>query len=516
MRANQAMWNHRGAWTQVRWPPLCGGALLWLAASAGGATSRAGDVCDIGSRLEPFVDDYLIESMSGVDLKLHSPKRENVAIRFDDPWDGATSHGVSLFQDGDVYRMYYQGGPCDEAGVLQNSRTCYAESTDGIHWVKPNLGLYPEEPGGPGNNILLMRSPQWRHACDNLAAFKDPNPDCPPEARYKAVGRTIKGELAPEESTEGFGSKQAGNLAFQSADGLHWQLMRKEPTVVGDGFDSLNIGFWDAHAGCYREYHREFRDGYRDMMTSTSEDFLNWTEPQWVEYGGAPREHLYDSQVLPYFRAPHILVSFPGRFVPGRKIQHGHPAEGISEGVFMSSRDGVNFDRRFMEGWIRPGLDPLDWMHGGTSPAWGLLRTGPEEMSVYWIQNYYAVLAGKSFNEASCYLQRGSLRLDGFVSVHADYAGGEFRTRPLRFAGRELVVNFSTSIVGSLRVEILDESDAPVPGFAMADCPEIYGDAIEQAVTWNGGSDVSALAGQTVRLRIALKDADLYSIQFRP
>ena len=79
-----------------------------------------------------------------------------------------------------------------------------------------------------------------------------------------------------------------------------------------------------------------------------------------------------------------------------------------------------------------------------------------------------------------------------------------------------MAVNFSTSVVGSLRVEILDEADKPIPGFAMADCPEIYGDAIEQAVAWKGGSDVSALAGQTVRLRIALKDADLYSIQFRP
>ena len=68
-------------------PFLRGGAPLWFSACAGGALSCAGEVCDIDSRLEPFLDDYLIESMSGVDLKLHSPKRENVAIRFDDPWD---------------------------------------------------------------------------------------------------------------------------------------------------------------------------------------------------------------------------------------------------------------------------------------------------------------------------------------------------------------------------------------------------------------------------------------------
>ena len=471
---------------------------------------------EIGSRLELFVDDHLIESMSGVDLKLHSPKRENVAIRFDDPWDGAVSHQVSLFQDGEIYKMYYRGGPATLAGVLKKTRTCYAESTDGIHWVKPNLGLYVDEhTGSTSNNIVLMHSPQWQHACDNLAVFKDTRPGCPPEARYKAVGRTIKGELGPEESAEGFGAAQAGNLAFQSADGLHWELMRQGPVVVGNGFDSHNIAFWDAHAGIYREYHREFRNGYRDMMTSTSQDFLNWTTPQWLDYGGAPQEHLYEGQILPYFRAPHILVAFPDRFVPSRKIQHNHPANGISDGVFMSSRDGIGFDRRFIEGWIRPGLDPRDWNHAGTSPAWGLLQTGPEEMSVYWIQNYYSVAGSQTFNTGTCYLQRGSLRLDGFVSVHADYTGGEFRTKPLRFAGRELMVNFSTSVVGSLRVEILDEVDKPLPGFTLADCPEIYGDAIEQAVVWTGGSDVSALAGRTVRLRVVLKDADLYSIRFR-
>jgi hypothetical protein len=271
--------------------------------------------------------------------------------------------------------------------------------------------------------------------------------------------------------------------------------------------------------GCSRT-GRAIAKAYDDK--SLTKQFINHAEHHRgilcsVEYpADRPVNLVWGQKVFLKYRAPHILVSFAQRFVPGRKIQVDHPAQGISEGVFMSSRDGVNFDRRFMEGWIRPGLDPKDWMNAGTSPAWGLLQTGPEEMSVYWIQNYYSVIAGKSYNQGTCYLQRGSLRLDGFVSVHADYTGGEFRTKPLRFAGRELVVNFSTSVVGNLRVEILDEADKPIPGFTMDDCPELYGDAIEQAVAWKNGSDVSALAGQTIRLRIALKDADLYSIRFRP
>jgi hypothetical protein len=66
-----------------------------------------------------------------------------------------------------------------------------------------------------------------------------------------------------------------------------------------------------------------------------------------------------------------------------------------------------------------------------------------------------------------------------------------------------------------VRVEIQDEAGHPLLGFTLADCPEIYDDAIEQVVSWKDGRDVSKLAGQPVRLRFQLRDADLYAWQFR-
>jgi hypothetical protein len=64
-------------------------------------------------------------------------------------------------------------------------------------------------------------------------------------------------------------------------------------------------------------------------------------------------------------------------------------------------------------------------------------------------------------------------------------------------------------------VEIRDAADKPIPGYTLRECPEIYGDEIEHSVNWQGGSDVSRLAGKAVRLRFVLKDADLFSIRFR-
>ena len=88
-------------------------------------------------------------------------------------------------------------------------------------------------------------------------------------------------------------------------------------------------------------------------------------------------------------------------------------------------------------------------------------------------------------------------------------------TRPLRFDGSELVINYATSAAGDIRVELRDETDAPIEGFSLDDCDLIIGDDIDREVTWNGNADVSRAARQPIRLRFAMKDADLYSLRFR-
>ena len=77
------------------------------------------------------------------------------------------------------------------------------------------------------------------------------------------------------------------------------------------------------------------------------------------------------------------------------------------------------------------------------------------------------------------------------------------------------MVNYSTSAAGSLKVEVQTENGQPISGFSLADCPEIFGDHIERVVSWKQGSDLSALEGQAIRLRMVLQDADLFSMQFR-
>jgi hypothetical protein len=113
-------------------------------------------------------------------------------------------------------------------------------------------------------------------------------------------------------------------------------------------------------------------------------------------------------------------------------------------------------------------------------------------------------------------ISRLVLRRDGFISARAAYTGGEFTTPPLKFSGRELVLNVDTSAAGLLRCELLGEKGEAIEGFRLADCDLIHtANEIDRLVKWRGKSDLSSLAGKPVRLRVEFRDTDLYAFQFR-
>lgn len=446
-------------------------------------SARGDDAARIGSRLEPFVDDFLIERMEGVELQLQHPVPRETVITFDAPWEGDTSAYVTVFKDGDRYRMYYRGSGGD-SGTAEV--TCTAESPDGIHWTKPKLGLF-EVAGTKENNVVWIV--KGGHA---FVPFKDTNPSAKPDETYKAVAPT-SGD-----------AKGAVLYTYVSRDGYHWKQLGTEPIITDGKFDSQNLAFWDAERKEYVCYYRDYRNSTREIKRSTSKDFVRWTPGEWVTYNLAPEQY-YTNAIIPYFRAPHIYVGFPKRFVLDRKAVESHRFPGVSDGVFISSRDGLVF-HKWPQGFHRPGLDQENWTDRNNMAAWGILELTPGETSIYYSQHYRHPTNG---------MVRTTIRTDGFVSVHAGSKAGEMVTKPLVFDGKELVINYSTSAVGGVQVEIQDADGKPVSGFALDDCPVIYGDEIERVVKWKSGSDVSSLAGKPIRLRFKMTDADLYSMRFR-
>lgn len=463
----------------------------------------ASEVIDIGSRRELFVDRYLIDSMHGVRLRLQTPQYAGVALTCDQPWEGAYSQYFTIIRDGDIYRMYYRGLPV----LADNSNlesTCYAESRDGIHWAKPNIGLY-EVDGTFDNNVILHGQTPASH---NFAPFLDTRIGVAPSQRFKSLS----------------GSGHSGLMAYASADGFHWNKLCSEAVITAGAFDSMNVAFWSESEECYICYFRTYSEGgdhgIRTISRVTSPDFINWSEPTAMTYGDVPLEHLYTNQTVPYYRAPHIYIALPMRFFPDRSALSAATLDKLgvdaayrkyaqnecTDGVLMTTRGGSRFDRTFMEAFVRPGLDPGNWVSRSVMAARGMVQTGPNEISLYYEQRD---------GQKSKHLARFTIRTDGFASLHAPYAGGEIVTKLVAFDGDKLALNCSTSAAGSIRVEIQDANGKPVPGFALDECESIIGDAIEHEVEWKARASLASLIGKPIRMRIVMHDSDLYAFQFK-
>jgi len=430
---------------------------------------------NVGSRRELFVDDFLIERLSGAELKLHKPEPRDVALVCDAPWEGNTSAYFTIFRNGDRFRAYYRGSHFDETKKRASHPevACYAESKDGITWTKPKLGVC-EFDGSKDNNIIWTGT-----GSHNFTPFKDTNPACAPDARYKALagGSTLLN-----------GKKKSCLNALISADGIRWRLL-KEAVITAGAFDSQNLAFWDSVRGEYRAYWRIFSEKVRAIRTATSKDFINWENQADLKYVDSPPEHLYTNAVMPYFRVPHLFIGFPTRYQA--KTQQVEP-------VFMTSRDGVLF-RRWAEELI-PITAPKD-RDGNRSNYMtrGLLQLpgNDRELSVYATEAYYKGPASR--------VRRFTFRTDGFVSVHAP-GKAELLTKPLQFTGKTLELN----VKGNVRVEILDGNGKRV----LNESEPVTGDYVAHIVKWKRSSNLAALAGKTVRLRFELTNADLYSMKF--
>ncbi len=446
------------------------------------------EVIDIGSRRELFVDRLIVGELKDTTLKLHTPQLMP-------PVSPARPHGhyATVLKADDKFQFYYRGdtrpGNHWKKGWEQyhdGEVTLYAESKDAINWTQPKLGIYPDHPTFPNGNVVLMNEFLVTH---NFTPFIDTKPGVPAAEKYKALGGLA---YQPNQHLEVKKRRGPGGLkAFVSPDGIHWKKLRDKPVIpeeFGKYFDSQNYAFWSESEQAYVCYFRRFIKGYRGIARTTSKDFVNWT-PLVEMKANLPNEHLYTPCTQPYFRAPHIYFATPTRFMAKRGA--------ATDILFMSARGAAQFHREFTQSFIRPGIGSSGWANRANYAAIGIHQTGPAEMSFF--------LTGG---------RRYTMRLDGIASVNAPLAGGELITKPLKFSGNELEINYSTSAAGQILVEVQDEHGQPIPGYTLEDCEPIYGDHIARIVKWKNGPDLASLAGKPVKIRFVMEDADLFALKF--
>ena len=485
---------------------------------------------NIESRRECFFDDFLIDTeKTTAPFLLHEPVRRNMVLRMDKPWEGSGCSSLSLVKDDGLFRLYYNGRSMDNATSTSDSYYhCYAESRDGIHWERPVLGIYDRYPLTSEHNILSRYDDEL--VCP-YCVFKDENPACPPEERYKAICCC-------------FHEKYGGHtlLAYMSADGIHFDIQHPRIIEKGGFYDSKHCCFWDKSIGKYRLYTRGFHlpDDYdgpltdphdrrswairiRDIQYLESEDFVHWSPSRRIDQQGAEDIELYENLISPYYRAPHQYIGFPTRYtdrgvwtptydeLPNpvhRRSRYDRDHRfglAITDCTFLAGRDGVSF-KRYDEAFLRPGPGhDGNWLYGDGYPAIGMFETPsdfeggePEISFLLPTHNWIKPIE----------IWRYTIRRDGFVSLHA--TGGKEETvvtKPFIFSGNDLYVNLSTSARGHLYFTLTDEDGVSIESY------ETFGDASDQRVHFKGGS-VADFAGKTVTLSVRMLDADLYAIRF--
>ncbi|MBI3209162.1 MAG: carboxypeptidase regulatory-like domain-containing protein [Candidatus Solibacter usitatus] len=491
---------------------------------------------DVGAQRQLFLDDRFVREAKGVQFVVHQPRKTGeLSIPNEEGWP-LGGYASVLFDSG-TYHVYYTA----------RDAICYARSRDGIHWERPALHLAKID-GNTRNNVVLgYGAGGVKEGTHGVMVFIDPK--APPSERFRLVAN-------PEEFRRML-------QVFSSPDGIHWKHTHRDVMVFDDSkkphhLDTLNSIFFDDRLGKYVAYVRrnnripgEPAPQGRMVARAESADLAKFghiDQTQYVFGSDAVNIRHYDplrkaettlidiytngAVKYPYaqdayFLFPAVYYHYGAHLTEFRKELPINA--GVLDGRFAASRDGIEWNRYDWRPFIPTGMQG-EFDSRRVYPAYGIVPSlNGRELYLYYLgtndthgwdrddkNNRLLTAAGVKPQPLERAISRVVLRRDGFVSIRAGHAGGEFVTPPMTFTGEQLVLNADTSALGEIQIEVQDKQGKPVPGFALADADIIHStNEISRPVSWNGMSSLAKLASQTIRLRFVLRDTDIYAFQFR-
>ena len=385
----------------------------------------------------------------------------------------------------------------------------YAESTDGLHWTKPELGIRTF--GGSKKNSLV--NPM------GMSCLPDPH-ETDPQHKYKAASSHWQKMMA---------------LLAHSADGLRWTAYNNGEPVTHRAADTINQILWDPEANVYRLYTRtdyqsrlkakiEVR-GTRDMVNpDVKADPTAWkTVREWVldrEPEDYKRRQIYSLNGWIHETIHFGLVwtlDFPDAESEGPPDLNRRHERDVMNAYLVTTRG----DRPWNLDWIyaaKPliprgpdGSFDKDWVQ----PAINVV-TFDDKHWIYYAGNRerHGVVVPDGRRRGAIGL--ATLPLDRFVCLEAKDQPGVVETRPFKLEGNRLEVNVDAH-EGDILVEVLDQAGKPVKGYTRTEA-KTHGrvDELRLPVTWNGSEKLDALVGSIVRLKFHLRHAKLYAFRIAP
>ena len=464
-------------------------------------------------------DDESLAWQQNLKLTLVSPEKHpaNPVVRCGPQGSPDYGHAIlygTVIHDGSKFRMWYLGMIQRELDRGQAPGwwrpMCYAESTDGIVWTKPELGLV-DLGGNKKNNICLIESEVASMSLVNdfLSVLHDPT-DPDPARRFKVAYIAhmpyddIRGGMSKVGIKEG---RVGAMICATSADGLTWKVVGDRPANAGgERFEVSSLykfGNFYYASGQLASPWSWLNDGRpvgRMMMTYRSPDFHTWSQAKALSM--VLPQQLTDPQpstnemLQGFSKQMHMGVGVwnRGNVVVGlHGIWQGQPTERplgapVHEGLKIDlglaiSNNGINF---------REPIPSFKFLEHGRDGEWdsiallqGHAFANVGDQTMIWYSHWDC--EGKFRSQE---IGLATLRRDGFGYLSAQQADApavcETATIETAAAGTKLFLNVAgVTAEKPMTVELLDERALPLAGYSGADAAKVHRAGTRSEVTWN-------------------------------
>lgn len=463
---------------------------------------------NIGRQL--FVDDFLV-SETNMKREYHYPHfyEDNPVLKKDRdyevtsgaPYASPFSDGIWYDEKMQKFRMWYLTGGDLLFEEPQSFVTAYAESDDGIHWVKPDLDVIP------GTNIV---EPHWR---DSNVMWLDKE-ETDPAKKYKLFNVEYK-EYEP--------GKRGWILVLRySADGIHWGDIVAQSQPIGDRTTAFYNPFTEKWVlsirltGEGRIRDRNYLENSNPevlvnkldnvLFPTKNDEIVFWFGP----FDNEPR-HPNHSEVEPQIYN-HDAIAYESIMLgyfnvwqgPENNIAAKLKVQKRNEVLLGFSRDGFHWDR----------IDKTPFM--GVNETEGVWNWGNMQsiagVPIIVGDSLYFYTSGRKRNDvmwdANTSTGLAKLRRDGFASMNAIDGQGFLLTEKISFDGEYLFVN--AEVKGQLTAEILDAKGRVIEGFSQEECLAFSGNSTKHRLRWKSG-DLSKLQGTSIRIKFYMTNGKFYS-----
>ena len=497
-----------------------------------------------------LVDDHDVLYRSGTVRVLHPAVRhpKNPVILQDKPWEVAIGW-TSIHRDSKTgkYQLWYQAYAGKRAGDKRlECVVCYAESEDGIKFVKPEFEFHPFKEFKKTNIVLIGNGGYGDRYCNSVLV--DPK-EKDASRRYKMAyydwsvveGREYPGlhvafspdgirwtkhDTAPLFRTSygarGLPPPFADEDAYKKSPGKNNSVRKtwRYPLLMADAVDV----FYDPVRATFAIYGKMWMDApdgtaawKHGMGRIESKDFLHWSKPEFLL---APDDQ--DAPDTEFHTSPVFFHS--GRYFCLNQILNRR-AKGAIDIELMTSRDGLTWERPFRKPYF------LARSEAGQFDSRSIFTNATPIVLDDEIRFYYG-----AYNQSPI----GGVRAEtghrsgvGMASIPRDrFAGirpvpksdqvtlkkplnniGQVTLRPQELIGcRRITVNADAS-AGEIHVELLTAEGYRVRGFSKDDAVPIRGDSLRHSVAWKD-RDLGKLPPGRYMLRLHLENAEMFAVTF--